>query len=105
MSLDEFNALFGQAPESAWFSPGRINLLGEHTDYNGGKVLPTALQLGNRFTVARNAGQVLRVHSRRFDETVDIPLEGAAASRRQHWSDYLAGVVALIGGAGRSGPS
>lgn len=44
--MDEFNTAFGYAGERVYFSPGRINLIGEHTDYNGGNVFPCALAWG-----------------------------------------------------------
>jgi galactokinase len=81
-----------------YFSPGRINLLGEHTDYNGGLVLPMAIGLGTRFEVSRRADAIFRVHSEAFSETVELTAARLAAGPRGHWSDYLLGVLAAFPG-------
>lgn len=88
-----FEILFGRTPESAYFSPGRLNLLGEHTDYNGGQVLPAAIHLGNRFEVAPRRDGRVRIHSAHVNETVDLDIREPPPSRQGHWSDYVAGVL------------
>jgi galactokinase len=86
---------FGDAPAVAVFAPGRVNLLGEHTDYNGGYVLPLALRdLG--VTVAAGPGTepgMIKVRSENFEETVTRQI---GETRSGNWSDYLLGCAALI---------
>lgn len=73
-------------------APGRVNLIGEHTDYNGGYVLPIAIDLECRVT-ATPSGK-WSVTSKQFDETLDLPLE-----KTGNWTDYIVGVVREFGGS------
>jgi galactokinase len=86
-----FKATFVRAPAHTHFSPGRVNLIGEHTDYNGGAVLPTALPLGIEIALRPRADDRVRIASSGFDDVADRAL-GAAATG--HWSDYACGAVA-----------
>ncbi|WP_432109989.1 galactokinase [Streptomyces sp. AA1529] len=90
---DGFRELYGTAPEGAWAAPGRVNLIGEHTDYNDGFVLPLALPHTVHAAAARRDDGVLRLHS------ADVP--GAAQPLRLDelrpgadggWAAYPAGV-------------
>ncbi len=77
-----------------FFSPARVNLIGEHIDYCGGKVLPCAINLGIRFSVARNARHEIAVYSFNSDDVVRIPLQQPLrASGNGHWSEYVKGVI------------
>ena len=51
--INEFSSRFGKSPEHIFFCPGRVNLIGEHIDYNGGKVMPCAIELGTKNTTAK----------------------------------------------------
>jgi galactokinase len=73
-----FQELFGRAPESTAWAPGRVNLLGEHTDYNDGFVLPTAISLRTCVEVARAAGDRFRIHSADLGEAADWAAGDAA---------------------------
>ena len=89
-----FETLFGLPPEATYFSPGRVNLIGEHIDYNGGCVMPVAVDRGNYFAVAANDTGQLRVHSSLFEATVTLePGELPTLKARGHWSDYLVGMA------------
>ncbi|MDG2308412.1 MAG: galactokinase [Candidatus Binatia bacterium] len=89
---EAFRARFGADPRSS-SAPGRVNLIGEHTDYNEGWVLPVAIGLGTRVAFGPASGGGLTVVSTAFpDESVEIPL-GVAPARRNHWSDYVHGVL------------
>lgn len=98
-----FEARFGVVPVIAR-APGRINLIGEHTDYNGGLVMPAALRFFSWVAAApRQDGRVV-VHSARFDETVECPLtqikRRSASPGTTHWADYPLGVAACLVEAG-----
>ena len=74
-AASEFNARFGRPPRWVVAAPGRVNIIGEHTDYSGGLVLPMAI---DRYTVIAaapapaDAGQRLRLYSAAVDQSVDI---------------------------------
>ncbi|MGB3456462.1 MAG: galactokinase [Litorimonas sp.] len=85
-----FAQRFGAQAEERHTSPGRVNLIGEHTDYNGGAVLPTALPLGIGIALSpRTDGQV-RIVSDGFDAVAERALGDPAAG---HWSDYALGAA------------
>ena len=80
--------------EHQQFTPGRVNIIGEHLDYNGGCVLPMALNIGIRLKAARNTLGAVRVHSDAFDDDIE---RGLDAKPLGHWSDHLMGAVQLAG--------
>lgn len=92
MSTD-FVEVFGQEPDGRWWAPGRLNLIGEHTDYNDGFVLPLALHLGVTATAAVRDDPVLRVHSAQEQASVELPIADIAPGRVEGWSAYVAGVA------------
>ena len=70
----EFNRIFSRDPEQLFFCPGRINLIGEHIDYNGGQVLPCAISMGTYLAVAKNNDKRFRFHCLNFPATADLQL-------------------------------
>lgn len=74
---EKFSALYGQEPKANYFTPGRVNLIGEHIDYNGGLVMPCAVTLGTWLSIAPNNDQVIRFKSLNFPEEQEIPLQDA----------------------------
>ena len=75
-AADWFRACYGDAPQGVWLAPGRVNLVGEHTDYNDGFVLPFALGQGVAAAAASRDDDVLALRTRRDPSaTVDIPLD------------------------------
>ena len=84
---------FGREPEFAVQAPGRVNLIGEHTDYNGGLVLPFAIDRGTVAVAARRSDGRWRVHSTTLDSAGE--LDPADLRRRGEWLDYVAGVVSV----------
>jgi galactokinase len=90
-----FQERFGSAPEGVWAAPGRVNVIGEHTDYNGGFVLPIALAHTTRAAVARRDDGRLALASGQGDGgVVELDLAGLAPGRPEGWAGYPAGVVA-----------
>lgn len=91
-----FAESFGEAAAYVAFAPGRVNLIGEHTDYNGGFVLPMAIELGTRIAIAPREGRRLDVYSAHFDQRVDIDLDAPAPDDGAPWSAYIAGAAMLL---------
>ena len=91
---DAFRKRFGDDPERTYFSPGRVNLIGEYTDFNGGYVLPAAIDRGTYFAVRKNDSASVNVCSDAFDGMATIPLADIAEqSVEQDWSDYVKGAL------------
>ena len=82
----------GREPEGVWFAPGRVNLIGEHTDYNDGFVLPFALEKKAVVAVSRRDDGVVSMRSEELDEQVDVAIADLEPGT-EGWSSYLAGVV------------
>ncbi|GLY14526.1 galactokinase [Kineosporia rhizophila] len=91
--VSAFAGLYGAAPTGVWSSPGRVNLIGEHTDYNNGFVMPLAIP--DRVTVAasRNDGRVLRIASAQQTEKAEIDLDKLEPGSVEGWGAYVAGVA------------
>ncbi len=82
-------------------APGRVNLIGEHTDYNLGFVMPVALELATYIATAPNADGKLRIYSEDQGEMCEWPVdEVARLARRRHWTDYPIGVAQQLMAAG-----
>ena len=92
MIVDRFETVFGGKPQIKGFTPGRVNLIGEHTDYNGGMVLPTALHLGVSLALTPRKDDKIRIWSDKFDDLAERALADTASG---HWSDYIVGAVIL----------
>jgi galactokinase len=99
---DAFSRLYGESTGVRFFrAPGRVNLIGEHTDYNFGFVMPMALHLATWIAAAPNADGVLRIYSEHQREMREFPLESlAGATPQRHWSDYPIGVAQQLVRAG-----
>ena len=79
------------------FAPGRVNLIGDHTDYMGGVVLPMAIQFGTTIVGTAGGGR-LRMRSDRLDGVLDVPMPVTdPGSVQPSWGRYPAGVAALLG--------
>ncbi len=82
----------GREPE-VYFAPGRVNLIGEHTDYNNGYVFPCALNYGTYLLIRRTNRPVLRFASTNFDFQAEVPLEKAGRKVGDEWINYPLGVI------------
>lgn len=97
---DHFLERFGRQPQGLWAAPGRVNLIGEHTDYNDGLVMPFALPHSAMVAAAGSGSDRVRVHSVNLGQTVEFALEGLAPGSVTGWAAYPAGVVWSLGQAG-----
>ncbi|MEW2562991.1 galactokinase [Streptomyces griseorubiginosus] len=98
---DGFVELYGTDPEGVWSAPGRVNLIGEHTDYNDGFVMPFALPHTATAAVSRRTDGVLRLHSGDVEGgVVELRLDDLAPESDRNWTAYPAGVVWALREAG-----
>src|SRR5580698_652574 len=95
---------FGHEPE-VFIAPGRVNLIGEHTDYADGFVMPAAIDFATLAAISRRDDNTIVVESENFDERVCHKLDSLPAKGRHHWSDYPLGVVAVLRAAGVAIPA
>lgn len=89
----EFQNIFNKEAEKIYFSPGRVNLIGEHIDYNGGLVMPCAITFGTYVAVAPNNDNVFRFRSLNFDDKLDIPLQKGYNKTGETWYNYPLGII------------
>jgi galactokinase len=88
-------AAYGDEPTGIAFAPGRVNLIGEHIDYNGGLVLPVALQFGTTCTVSPRDDGALHISSASVEgPPVIVPVDDLETGARQGWSSYVVGAFA-----------
>ena len=100
-AADWFAECYGTEPEGVWHAPGRVNLIGEHTDYNEGFVLPFALGQGVRAAVSRRDDGRLEMHSRQVPaSSATVPLSRLAPGSVTGWAAYPAGAAWAIREAG-----
>jgi len=89
----EFEKKFNKPAEHIFFCPGRVNLIGEHIDYNGGMVMPCAITMGTTLLVARNNDNVFRLHAIDFPETAEVAVQSAYSKTGPEWFNYPVGVI------------
>jgi len=91
--INEFSSRFGKGAEHIFFCPGRVNLIGEHIDYNGGKVMPCAISLGTCLAVAKNKDRLLRFQSLNFSEKAELRLQEGYTKTGKEWFNYPLGMI------------
>ncbi|WP_030245766.1 galactokinase [Streptomyces sp. NRRL S-350] len=102
-AVSDFEAVHGGRPAGVWAAPGRVNLIGEHTDYNDGFVLPIALPHTTRVGARRREDGRVRLYSSQGDGTItDIALDGLAPGVVAGWSAYPVGVFWALAEAGHA---
>lgn len=94
-----FRDRFGGEP-LLFRAPGRVNIIGEHTDYNDGFVMPAALRYATWAAVAPRRDGLLRVHSLATDATAEFDLAASDPAPRHDWTDYVRGVALMLDRAG-----
>ena len=94
--MSAFEQTYGHKAEKMYFAPGRVNLIGEHTDYNGGCVFPCALSFGAWLLIAKNEDQVLRFRSLNMPQTYNIALSAICPQPDKAWCNYALGCLDII---------
>jgi len=95
----KFQELYGQSAR-VYRAPGRVNLIGEHTDYNDGFVMPAAIDFFTWVALAPRDDRRLAVYSEEFSESVEFDLDDPSPQKADHWSDYVRGVAVVFEQAG-----
>ena len=101
--LQEFARVFGDSEgASCFFAPGRVNLIGEHTDYNGGHVFPCALTIGTYAVARKRNDRMLQFYSMNFEKegVIGTSLDDMVNRPEQHWANYPIGVLKTLVDAG-----
>jgi galactokinase len=101
-SSSQLEARFGRAPDAVASAPGRVNLIGEHTDTSEGFVLPIAIACHTRVELARRSDRVVRVGSASVDGGAPRTFEVGREARQGSWIDYVQGVVQAAMGTGHA---
>ncbi len=90
-----FEELFTKSPR-IYEAPGRVNLIGEHTDYNEGFVMPAAIGLYCRVAIAKRSDRVLLLHSNNIAQSISVNLDEPGIVRRGQWTDYVVGTALAL---------
>ena len=89
-----FLTAYNQEADAVYFAPGRVNLIGEHTDYNGGSVFPCALSFGTYLLLRKNGGKTVRFRSLNQPEVIELALDQLTTPLDKIWVNYPLGVFA-----------
>src|SRR5579864_2511048 len=98
--VSRFEKRFGRRPR-IFRAPGRVNLIGEHTDYNDGFVMPAAIELYCWVAIASREDRRLAIRSQDLQETAEVDVDQSRPQRRKRWSDYVQGVAVELERSGR----
>ncbi|TKD70913.1 galactokinase [Pseudalkalibacillus hwajinpoensis] len=96
---EQFQKVFGDGGEiKSFFSPGRVNLIGEHTDYNGGHVFPCSLSIGTYAIVRKREDSLIRLYSMNFDAkgVIEVESDKLTYDAAHDWANYPKGVVSIF---------
>lgn len=98
----KFAEIFGDQETTQYFSPGRINLIGEHTDYNGGYVFPTSITYGTYGVARRREDDSVLVYSTNFEKlgVIDFTVNELNYDKNDNWANYVKGVLLTLKEAG-----
>lgn len=97
-----FQSIFGKEAQGSYFAPGRINLIGEHTDYNGGHVFPAAITIGTYGLAGKREDRLIRFYSENFSELgiIEVSLDDLSYDKRHDWTNYPKGMIKYLIDAG-----
>ena len=98
---ETFRSFYGGQPR-IYRAPGRVNLIGEHTDYNDGLVMPAAIDFFTSVAIGARDDRRIVLRSENFSETAELDLDQPPARGRGHWSDYPFGVALELEQAGQN---
>jgi galactokinase len=101
--ISQFLSVYGKSNENVhlYFAPGRVNLIGEHTDYNNGFVLPCALSFGTYLCVRKTSQPFIEFHSQGFNYAAKLPLQSDYEKKGQEWVNYPLGVIEMFSQKGK----
>ena len=97
--LQKFNEKFGYEKDvRVFFSPGRVNLIGEHTDYNGGHVFPCALSFGTYGAISQRNDKIVRMYSENFEDKgiISFEIDNLKNEEEHDWANYPKGVIDVL---------
>ena len=97
--LEKFNNIYGEKENTrVFFSPGRVNLIGEHTDYNGGNVFPCALSFGTYGAISLRDDKTVRMYSENFEDlgVVTFNVDELVNDKAHDWANYPKGVIDVL---------
>ncbi|MGL5617120.1 MAG: galactokinase [Sarcina sp.] len=99
---DKFNNIFKEPCDGVFFAPGRVNLIGEHTDYNGGNVFPCAINLGTYIIARKREDKNIRMVSLNFEDIGirEFSLENLENIKEDNWCNYSKGVIWALKNSG-----
>lgn len=99
---NRFKEIFNLEAERSFFTPGRINLIGEHIDYSGGNVFPTAITFGTYAVVTKRNDKIVRLYSESFEAhgIVEVNLDTLVFDEKDDWANYPKGVLKMLLDAG-----
>ena len=99
---NRFKEIFNLEAERSFFTPGRINLIGEHIDYSGGNVFPTAITFGTYAVVTKRNDKIVRLYSENFEAhgIVEVNLDTLVFDEKDNWANYPKGVLKMLLDAG-----
>jgi galactokinase len=91
----EFTKVFGEKETQGFFAPGRINLIGEHTDYNGGYVFPASITIGTGGIACKRTDDKVRVYSVNFPDKgiIEVSINNLAYDKADNWANYVKGMI------------
>ena len=94
----KFKEVFGKDAEQQFFAPGRVNLIGEHTDYNGGNVFPCAIDKGTYGLVSKRTDRTFRMYSENFADlgVMEFTLDELVNDKKHDWANYPKGVIKMF---------